>query len=129
MPLFDSENPKFQMSVSEQVVTNLVHYNLWSNVKSHIEEVKSPNDGPKFAILSGMPPEKLDQLDVERQREWVIAKLMDCQTCDMKEIELYFDAVGKLDHRPKRLTLGLVNDDGTVTYYFIHDGLIKPRQN
>lgn len=31
--------------------------------------------------------------------------------------------------RGKRLLLATVQDDSTVTYYFIHDGLVKPRQN
>jgi tRNA-splicing endonuclease subunit Sen15, fungi type len=31
--------------------------------------------------------------------------------------------------RGKRLLLATVQDDSTVTYYFMHDGLVKPRQN
>lgn len=117
------------MSLSDQVVTNLVHYNLWTDVKTHNATAECAETIPSYAVISGMPPAKLDQLDPEGQREWVIAKLMESRTCDMKEIELFFNNIEKLDHRPKRLTLGLVNDDGTVTYYFIHDGIIKPRQN
>jgi len=31
--------------------------------------------------------------------------------------------------RGKRLLLATIQDDSTVTYYFMHDGLVKPRQN
>ncbi|KAL2024468.1 hypothetical protein VTK56DRAFT_8279 [Thermocarpiscus australiensis] len=31
--------------------------------------------------------------------------------------------------RGKRILLATVQDDSTVTYYFMHDGLVKPRQN
>ncbi|KAK3944598.1 tRNA-splicing endonuclease subunit Sen15 [Diplogelasinospora grovesii] len=31
--------------------------------------------------------------------------------------------------RGKRLLLATVQDDSTVTYYFMHDGIVKPRQN
>ncbi|KAK4239758.1 hypothetical protein C8A03DRAFT_32123 [Achaetomium macrosporum] len=31
--------------------------------------------------------------------------------------------------RGKRILLATVQDDSTVTYYWIHDGLVKPRQN
>jgi len=32
-------------------------------------------------------------------------------------------------NRMKRILLATVQDDSTVTYYFMHDGLVKPRQN
>lgn len=31
--------------------------------------------------------------------------------------------------RGKRILLATVQDDSTVTYYWMHDGLVKPRQN
>ncbi|KXH59023.1 hypothetical protein CSAL01_05559 [Colletotrichum salicis] len=31
--------------------------------------------------------------------------------------------------RQKRLLLAVVHDDSTVSYYLIHDGIVKPRQN
>lgn len=30
---------------------------------------------------------------------------------------------------PKRLLLGTLDDDSTVVYYIVHDGIVKPRQN
>lgn len=31
--------------------------------------------------------------------------------------------------RGKRITLAIVQDDSTVSYYVMHDGIVKPRQN
>ncbi len=33
------------------------------------------------------------------------------------------------EKRAKRLLLAVVQDDSTVVYYFMHDGIVKPRQN
>ncbi|CAI4219475.1 unnamed protein product [Parascedosporium putredinis] len=33
------------------------------------------------------------------------------------------------EDRKKRLTMAIVADDSTVSYYIVHDGIVKPRQN
>lgn len=33
------------------------------------------------------------------------------------------------DRMPKRLLLATLDDDSTVVYYVVHDGVVKPRQN
>jgi tRNA-splicing endonuclease subunit Sen15 len=108
------------MPLIEQVKTNLVHYNLWTSVKVH----------DRLKVLSGVPPLKLDLDDPDEMREWVIPKSMNDKQLQLTEIESWFS---KLEHevkvRPKRVTIALVNDDGTIVYYFIHDGIVKPRQN
>lgn len=108
------------MDVADQVLTNLVHYNLWTGVAKH---------NARVPLLSGTPPKKLHELDAADQVEWVVPITMEQQLCSMDDIELWFAAVAELAGRPKRLSLGLLNDDGTVVYYFVHDGVVKPRQN
>lgn len=61
------------MSLAEQVETNLVHHNLWSNVESH--EILNYNDN-KMTILRGNPPAKLEACDADNSTEWVVPKLM-----------------------------------------------------
>lgn len=67
-----------------------------------------------FDALEAVPPGKLpededdDENSGEANAEWKLWK-------------------GPL--RKKRLLLATVQDDSTVTYYYIHDGLTKPRQN
>lgn len=117
------------MGIADQVRTNLIHYNQWTDVETHVAAETSPIDGSSFCLLSGYPPAKLDQFDIVHQKEWVVGRLMAIRRSNMDELELFFEAVHRLEARPKRITLALVNDDGTVTYYFVHDGVIKPRQN
>lgn len=42
-----------------------------------------------------------------------------------KPIDKTMNGKGRVD----RITIALINDDGTIVYYFIHDGITKPRQN
>lgn len=106
----------------DQVITNLVHYNSWTEVQAHVLESST--------ILSGVPPSKLDLSDEDNAREWIIPSSIALKPeLSLEEIEGWFEAIRKLNERPKRVTIAMVNDDGTVVYYFIHDGVVKPRQN
>lgn len=116
----------------EQVSVNLTHYNLWTNVQEHA--VKIPGDlASQVKVLSGLPPSKLDSNDQPNLREWIIPRSMKVNPeLLLQEINHWFELISQIDShniRPKRVTIGLVNDDGTVVYYFIHDGVVKPRQN
>lgn len=33
------------------------------------------------------------------------------------------------DQLPKRLLMAMVDEDSTLVYYIVHDGVVKPRQN
>lgn len=109
------------MTVADVVATNLTHYNLWNKVE------KTACDNVEF--LCGVPPKKLADQDEADQLEWVVPKRMEDRSCTMAEVDSWFAAVERLAQRPKRVSLALVNDDGTVVYYFVHDGVVKPRQN
>lgn len=116
-------------TLAEQVKNNLVHYNLWSGVDVH--EIDN-YDGSKVLIMSGKPPADFDSENTGCN-EWVIPKVMENrQDMCIEEIDNWFVQILKITddkERPKRVTIGLVNDDATVVYYFIHDGIVKPRQN
>lgn len=109
------------MDLASQVATNLVHYNLWHDVNIH------SHDG--VHVLSGIPPNRLDEHDSEDHIEWVVPQTMDLKEMTMDTIGRWFDVVAKISCRPKRVTLAAVNEDSTVVYYFVHDGVVKPRQN
>ncbi|ABN67814.2 predicted protein [Scheffersomyces stipitis CBS 6054] len=112
------------MSLGEQVHTNLVHYNLWTGVRLH------DVDGD-VTFVSGIPPSKLSSSDSKNQKEWVVPRsLIQNSSISVSEIANWFSAIARLDQqRPRRVTIGIVNDDGTIVYYFIHDGVVEPRQN
>lgn len=106
----------------DQVTTNLVHYNSWTEVKPH-----SFSSG---TILTGFPPSKLDSSDEDNVKEWVVpTSMVSNSELSLSEIDGWFEAIALVESRPKRVTIAMVNDDGTVVYYFIHDGVVKPRQN
>ncbi|EMG46893.1 SEN15 tRNA-splicing endonuclease subunit SEN15 [Candida maltosa Xu316] len=111
----------FTSSLIDQVRLNLIHYNLWTNV----EKYESEN------ILSGLPKEKLTNTDVDITKEWIIPRTLTDSKLSVLQINSFFKTITKLNNevRPKRIILGIVNDDGTVVYYFVHDGITKPRQN
>ncbi|CAH2351458.1 tRNA-splicing endonuclease subunit Sen15p [[Candida] railenensis] len=107
------------MTLIKKVKENLIHYNLWKSVQEHDSKV-----------LSGFPPSKLIIDDEDNQEEWVVPKLMTDKDFSIEEIESWFVQIEKIStKRPARITIGLVNDDATIVYYFIHDGIVKPRQN
>lgn len=110
-----------------QVRLNLIHYNLWTDVVSH--EIIQDDQIP-IKILSGIPPQKLDSLDPEKLREWVIPRLLSHPKLSAVTIRSWFAGIQEITEMPpKRVTAGILHDDGTVVYYFVHDGIVKPRQN
>lgn len=109
------------MDLATQVKTNLVHYNLWNNVSIH--EVEGAY------ILSGTPPNRLVEHDVENQVEWVVPQSVERPEVSVDDMSRWFDLVSRLSARPRRVTIAIANDDGTFVYYFVHDGAVKPRQN
>lgn len=119
----------YNVELAKQVELNLVHYNLWSEVQIH--EIYNSGDNLAY-VLSGIPPDKLDESDENGQRQWVKPYVGDLlKFLNIQEINLWFTEIAKISNgaRPKKITIALVNDDSTVVYYFIHDGVVKPRQN
>lgn len=109
------------MSLHQTVQTNLVHYNKWTDVDAVV--------CGEYTFLKGNPPEKLDERDTPGQPEWVVPLAMTDQNVSTSEIDKWFCNIALVAARPARVTLALVNTDGTVVYYFVHDGIVKPRQN
>lgn len=111
------------MDLARVIRENLVHYNRWTDVEIH----ELVSDDP---FLSGVPPNKLDEHDTENQTEWVLPRLMSAhEHVSPKELAAAFAAIAEVAERPRRITLAIASDDGLVVYYFVHDGVVKPRQN
>lgn len=98
------------MSLLDQVKTNLISYNGWLDVET-VDK-----------YLVGHPPELTE-------RQWVVPRAMD-PDIGLDEMDSWFGDVARVSgSRPPKVVVGLVNDDSTVVYYDVHDGIIKPRQN
>lgn len=110
------------MTLASQVRTNLQYQNLWTNVIIH--EVSG------LEIISGIPPSKLSSTDNENQKEWIIPKMFSQDKLSVTEIKSWFNKILELTNdTPDRVTIAIVNDDSTIVYYFIHNGITKPNQN
>lgn len=110
----------FTSSIIDQVRLNLIHYNLWNQVII------------KDDYLIGKPKEKLINTDDEIKIEFIIPRLIKDSKLSVQEINSWFNKISQNNEnnkRPDRLIIGIINDDGTVVYYFIHDSIVKPRQN
>lgn len=118
----------------------------------------STNDMLARPLLSGIAPRHVyihpdDQVemlkqgikdkDVPVQREWVLPTHLR-EKWSLRQFAEVFDAIGEVPpsdeqeaekffwkgrNRGKRLLMAVVNDDSTIVYYIIHDGIVKPRQN
>ena len=81
-------------------------------------------------------------LEKHEKRNFKLYVTRNSATDDLKIIQL-FDAIDKMpisdvgkgvadtarSQEPKRVLLATVDDDSTVVYYIVHDGIVKPRQN
>ncbi|EOD52729.1 putative tRNA-splicing endonuclease subunit sen-15 protein [Neofusicoccum parvum] len=81
--------------------------------------------------------------DPSPEREWVLPSHLR-EKWSLRRMGEVFDAIGEVPPLPedvrvedkvnrwrttKRVMLGILEDDSTVVYYLVHDGLVKPRQN
>ncbi|CAG98961.1 Sen15p [Kluyveromyces lactis] len=121
-------------ALCDVVYTNLVYQQLWTET-----EIINFEDVP---IVCGKPSHRLTNDDNDNDadasnsedipsdgKEYVYPILMHQYKnsgFSMKSLDHIFS---RLPDMIKRLTLGIVNDDGTVVYYFIYKGLRKPKKN
>ncbi|CEP21239.1 unnamed protein product [Cyberlindnera jadinii] len=114
------------MSALHQVKQNLLFYSLWTDVK----EVPLKEE----TVLSGIPKNHLLGDDEEEgnqggvpapiKPEFVLPIMLGEQLTPSR-LSTVFEQL----HSPKRLVAGVVNDDGTVVYYIVHNGIAKPKKN
>lgn len=91
----------------------------------------------------------IEDKDVPVEREWVLPTHVR-EKWSLRKFAEVFDAIGeeppsdyvageqyaeeeraswKRKSREKRVLMAVVNDDSTIVYYIVHDGIVKPRQN
>lgn len=109
------------MSIVDQVKQNLLFYNLWTDVS----EVQLTND----ILLQGKPKEKLLNDEEINNHEIVLPINLSTKLTVSKLDSLFKELEVKLSTRPKRIVVGIINEDSTIVYYFIHDGVYKPKKN
>ncbi|KAK1751920.1 hypothetical protein QBC47DRAFT_391432 [Echria macrotheca] len=90
----------------------------------HLAEKWSPSQfAAVFDVLDALPPSDEDPQAGDDSRDY------DDDDDNDNDKELAQLRLWRGPKRGKRILLATVQDDSTVTYYFMHDGLVKPRQN
>ncbi|WYZ40314.1 hypothetical protein EsH8_IV_000655 [Colletotrichum jinshuiense] len=117
------------------IITGLPPSRLYMHPDEQIEALeveqttgKRPNQAPEYEWV----------LPVHLSEQWTLgsfATIFDSLDALPHQISptLSSDAASKRDwrgaDRQKRLLLAVVHDDSTVSYYLMHEGIVKPRQN
>lgn len=111
------------------VTNNLTNAADWTAVTLYTQHPRP--------VLVGCPPAPLYQASsssspsssAESTREYVLpVDLREKWT--LRQMAAVFDALPPGETKDKkRLLMAVVGEDSTVVYYFIHDGIVKPRQN
>ncbi|KAI1659667.1 tRNA-splicing endonuclease subunit Sen15 [Daldinia decipiens] len=131
------------------VLDNLRYQHDWTELQilTHSPVDNSPLPRP---LISGLPPRRLylhpdDQIEMLKSHpnpegripetlsaEWVLPIHL-AEKWTLKAFASVFDSMppenSAAPDRVKRVLLATVHDDSTVVYYFMHDGIVKPRQN
>lgn len=119
-----STHPCTHMDLTELVRTNLVHYNLWLEVEELVVGVG------RVRVLRGRPPRD-DSSQAHLEAVEFVLPLLDTQSLTVDEIEGVFAGTAAANNgaRPAKVIGGIATLDSSVMYYFIWDGLVKPRKN
>ncbi|KAI2639614.1 tRNA-splicing endonuclease subunit Sen15 [Hypomontagnella submonticulosa] len=136
--------------LATSVLDNLRYQHEWTELQilTHSPVDNSPLPRP---MISGLPPRRLylhpdDQIEMLKSHtnpeqpipetppevEWVLPAHL-AEKWTLRAFADVFDSMppqtSTAPDRVKRILLATIHDDSTVVYYFMHDGIVKPRQN
>ena len=118
-------NP-LQLSISDRVKENLEWYNGWKNVET--KKIRT-RENTHTQVLCGSAPAQTGNPNQDA-KQWIVPLEVSRQhqIC-VDDIDKWFQELGRISDgcKPSRIIVGLVGDDSTVVYYYIHEGVIKPR--
>ncbi|KAK9780583.1 putative tRNA-splicing endonuclease subunit Sen15 [Seiridium cardinale] len=127
---------------------NLENQQDWTSLEIHTHAPGSKKPHPR-PLISGLAPRRIyihpdDQIEMIKNNtmggaaaqtpevEWVLSTSLH-ETITLEFLSSIFDSMDRPANLPKgrakRLLLAARHDDSTVVYYFVHDGIVKPRQN
>ncbi|KAH8653480.1 tRNA-splicing endonuclease subunit Sen15 [Xylariales sp. PMI_506] len=139
--------PDYIKDLVATVFENLESQHDWTSLQLHTHSPTGKAAHPR-PLISGLPPKRLylhpdDQIEMIKNNtmgtlaqvpeiEFVLPTTLN-ETITIGFLSEIFDSMETpkdlAPGRAKRLLLAVVHDDSTVVYYFVHDGIVKPRQN
>jgi len=114
-----------EKATCNKVRTNLVYYNLWSDVTS----VEFYNDtlDENFMLLKGKNPKAGEDSALNNGYDYVLPVLKQ-KRLTMQTLDLIFKHISEIEHtKIQKLVIGITDFDGTIVYYNIHSGVQKPK--
>jgi len=137
-----------------EIIHNLKHQHRWTDLQLH----RYTSSASNISLISGLPPKhsyvhpdlqahlikhKIAESAIPVQREWVLPMSIG-ETCTLKQLCGVFDLLPEREvvkgvdgfewKDAKRVLAGMLSQngmggDGTVVYYIVQEGEVKPRQN
>ncbi|KAI9770149.1 MAG: hypothetical protein M1840_003599 [Geoglossum simile] len=135
-------HPPHLHALAAQIHYNLLHQHDWDSLATHIHSPIPPHHLFPRPLLSGLPPHhiythpdtQLQALMTNKttgdtpETEWVLPTHIEEKWTLQRLCEVFEGVPAGVEGR-KRVLLATVGPDGTVVYYILHEGIVKPRQN
>ncbi|KAK6198981.1 hypothetical protein LQW54_010255 [Pestalotiopsis sp. IQ-011] len=130
------EDQTYAHDLVAAVYENLENQQDWTSLKRHAFAPESKNPLPRPLIsddqIEMIKNNTMNAATQTPEVEWVLSTSLN-ETISLGFLSSIFDAMDRPAELPagrsKRLLLAVKHDDSTVVYYFVHDGIVKPRQN
>ncbi|CCK71454.1 Sen15p KNAG_0H00380 [Huiozyma naganishii CBS 8797] len=120
-----------RLYLEELVEKSLIHLQLWKDVV--VEDKLVVWKGVPVRLLTGCPPHVLSHDEKPADgigREYILPVNMTQykeEQVTLAFLDIVFSELCAKD--TKRIILAIVNTDGTVVFYFVYNGVHKPKRN
>jgi tRNA-splicing endonuclease subunit Sen15 len=144
-----THSPLTQRLLPRPIISGLPPRRLYVHPDEQVEMLRAEMEkqkNKKASLEDGLGGDDEDIMELEPEREWVLPAHLR-EDWSLRRFAEIFDAIGLVPpeingndlansertqnkwRTVKRVLLSTVQDDSTVVYYIVHDGIVKPRQN
>ncbi|CCF57395.1 hypothetical protein KAFR_0C04040 [Kazachstania africana CBS 2517] len=115
-------------SIEWLVQTNLLHFQKWKNVE--VQDRSLSWKDRKIKLLKGSPPQSSSEDNLDENgtiEEYILPVSLSQYNEQYLTLECLDEVYKQLcDPFTERLLLAIVNDDGTIVFYYIYKGIHGP---
>ncbi|KAI3406339.2 SEN15 [Candida oxycetoniae] len=99
-------------------------------INSWFKEIQNIINGNGSASNGTSQRDDEEEEEEEKDKQEDISTSKDKNGTEIKDGKLWKNVQrNNGENRVDRITIAMINDDGTIVYYFLYDGITKPRQN